>query len=230
MLLTAIDLARRARDYAQLPSALRASQLRDQWSGRGSDPGIEWAVREGLEWLGRAQDASATHDGGVARHYGLLDGWGASYPETTAYIIPTMLEQARLRDDARLRDRARRMLDWLVSIQLPDGGFQGGTVNQDPVVPVTFNSGQILFGLVAGVSEFGEAYRGPMVATADWLRKTQDTDGCWRRYPTPFARRGEQVYEMHVSWALVEAERLETGRGYAEAAVRNVRWALSHQR
>lgn len=30
---------------------------------------IAWAVREGLAWLGRAQDSSATQDGGVARHY-----------------------------------------------------------------------------------------------------------------------------------------------------------------
>ena len=35
---------------------------------------------DGLE---RAQDYSSSEDGGVARHYGLLNGWSASYPETT---------------------------------------------------------------------------------------------------------------------------------------------------
>jgi hypothetical protein len=122
------------------------------------------------------------------------------------------------------------MLDWLVSIQLPGGGFQGGMVDQRPVVPVTFNTGQILIGLAAGVSEFGDAYRGPMLAAADWLVQAQDADGCWRRYPTPFAGRGQKAYKTHVSCGLVEAERLEPGRGYAEAALRNVRWALTHQR
>jgi hypothetical protein len=121
------------------------------------------------------------------------------------------------------------MLDWLVSIQLPGGAFQGGMVNQTPVVPVTFNTGQILIGLAAGVSEFGDAYREAMKAAADWLVETQDADGCWRRYPTPFAHRGEKVYETHVPWGLIEAERLEPARGYAEAGVRNVRWALTHQ-
>jgi len=229
MLRSTIGLARRARDYAQLPSALKAAQMRDQREGLGTDPGIAGAVREGLAWLGRAQDASATHDGGVARHYDLRHGWGASYPETTGYIVPTMLGQAQLRNDDLLRDRARRMLDWLVSIQLPGGGFQGGMVNQTPVVPVTFNTGQILLGLAAGVNEFGDVYRGAMLAAADWLVQTQDADGCWRGYPTPFAGRGEKAYETHVSWGLIEAERVEPGRGYGDAALRNVRWALTHQ-
>jgi hypothetical protein len=230
MLHSTIGLVRRARDYAQLPAELKAAQNRDRREGLSTDPGIEWAIKEGLEWLGRAQDNSVTQDGGVARHYSLSQGWAASYPETTGYIIPTILVHAQLRNDDLLRMRARRMLDWLMSIQLPSGGFQGGMVNQTPVVPVTFNTGQILMGLAAGVAAVGDVYRGAMVAAADWLVQTQDADGCWRRYPTPFARHGEKAYEKHVSWGLIEAERVEPGSGYAEAAVRNVRWSLKHQR
>jgi hypothetical protein len=69
-----------------------------------------------------------------------------------------------------------------------------------------------------------------MLAAADWLVQTQDADGCWRGFPTPFARTGEKAYETHVAWGLIEAERLAPGRAYAKAALRNVRWALSHQR
>jgi hypothetical protein len=230
MMRSAIGLVRRARAYAQLPSAMKTARRRDRHDGLLTDPGISWAVSEGLAWLARAQDASTSHDGGVARHYGLGDGWGASYPETTGYIIPTMLEHARLRNDDTLRERARRMLSWLASIQLPGGGFQGGVVNQKPVVPVTFNTGQILLGLAAGASEFGDAYRSALRAAGDWLVETQDPDGCWRRYPTPFAGPGEKAYETHVSWGLIEAERVEGGRGYAESALRNARWAITHQR
>jgi len=230
MLQSTLRLVRRARDYAQLPAPLKAAHYRDRREGLAADPGIPWCVSEGLAWLGRAQDRSATADGGVARHYGLRDGWSASYPETTGYIVPTMLAHARLRNDSVLRERARRMLDWLVSIQLPAGGFQGGMVNQTPVVPVTFNTGQILIGLASGVSEFGDAYRAATRAAADWLVATQDSDGCWRGYPTPFAKPGEKAYETHVSWSLIEAEQVEPGRGYAEAALRNARWALTLQR
>src|SRR5579871_6154207 len=99
MLRQAIAFARAVRAHAGLPPALRAAARRDRWEGLGDDPGINWAVEAGLEWLGRAQDESATADGGVARHYGLRDGWAPSYPETTGYIIPTLLEQAELRRD-----------------------------------------------------------------------------------------------------------------------------------
>ncbi len=229
MLTSTLNRLRRVRAYLQLPAPLKAARRRDRQHGPGADPGIDWAVQEGLAWLGRAQDLSPTSDGGVARHFGLSDGWGASYPETTGYIIPTLFEQAKLRGDASLTMRARRMLDWLVRVQLPGGGFQGGMVNQTPVVPVTFNTGQILLGLAAGVAEFGDAYRDAMRAAADWLVSTQDADGCWRRFPSPFAGPGEKTYETHVSWGLVEAERMQSGRGYGDAAVRNTRWALTHQ-
>ena len=59
------------------------------------DPGPEAIIREGIAWLGRAQDNSASHDGGVARDDSLETGWATSYPETTGYIVPTMLEYAR---------------------------------------------------------------------------------------------------------------------------------------
>jgi hypothetical protein len=78
MLRSTIGIARRARDYAQLPSALKVAWKRDRREGLGTDPGIAWAVKEGLEWLGRAQDNSTTQDGGVARHYSLSHGWAAS--------------------------------------------------------------------------------------------------------------------------------------------------------
>jgi hypothetical protein len=120
------------------------------------------------------------------------------------------------------------MSDWLVSIQLPDGGFQGGRIDSRPVVPVTFNTGQILLGLAAAHRQF-DGYAEPLQRAADWLVRTQDPDGCWRRHPSPFALPGEKVYETHVAWALLEADRLVQGRGYAEAALANVRWALQFQ-
>ena len=212
-----------------LSAAARAELRLERQPERARDIPIEQAVSEALEWIERAQDHSLSADGGVARHYSLLTGWGASYPETTGYIVPTIISEGRSRGSRGLLERARKMLDWLVSIQMPCGGFQGSTVSSSVVVPVTFNTGQILLGLAAGVAEFGPKYRKAMIAAADWLVQTQDRDGCWRKHPTPFAAPGEKAYETHVSWGLFEAARLENRYGYAEAAMRNVYWALSHQ-
>ena len=222
--------ARAVRSYLRLPAAARDEQRRDRAGLPEFDPGIERAVEEGVNWLCRAQDNSASQDGGVARDFSLLTGWNASYPETTGYIVPTLLEYARLRDDEEIRARARRMLDWLVSIQFAEGGFQGGVIGAQPVVPVTFNTGQILMGLASGVREFGDEHLDAMRRAADWLVETQDDDGCWRKHATPFAEPGEKVYETHVSWGLLEAARVEPDKGYGEAALKNVRWALRFQK
>jgi hypothetical protein len=221
---------KRLADFQRLPAAAKEAVRRDRQGLRATDPGIEATLAAALDWLGQAQDHSASRDGGVARHYSLVAGWSASYPETTGYIVPTLIEQARLRNDPALLERVLRMLDWLVSIQFPDGGFQGGTIGQEPRVPVTFNTGQILLGLAAGVAEFGSAYRPAMTKAADWLAATQDEDGCWRRFATPFASKSDKSYETHVAWGLLEAARLDPSRNWGEAGLAQVRWAIGRQR
>ena len=125
------------------------------------------------------------------------------------------------------------MADWLGSIQFAEGGLQGVSGAAKPVVPVTFNTGQILMGLAAARRQFGDAYEEPMHRAAGWLVDTMDPDGCWRRFPTPFAAPGEKAYETHVAWGLIEAARASEGtdraRKYAEAALRNARWAITKQ-
>jgi Prenyltransferase and squalene oxidase repeat len=121
------------------------------------------------------------------------------------------------------------MLDWLVRIQLPEGGFQGGTIGSKPVVPVTFNTGQILLGLASGAARFGEPYLEAMHKAAEWLVNSQDSDGCWRKHPTPFATPGEKAYETHVAWGLLEAAYVTREKRYVDAAIRNVYWALTRQ-
>ena len=219
----------RFRDYLQLPPEAKAARREDRRGLPDQEIKPEPAIREALRWLGRAQDDSISQDGGVARHFSLIDGWGASYPETTGYIIPTMFECSRRFDDQDAHRRARRMLDWLVSIQLPEGAFQGGVIGFNPVVPVSFNTGQILLGLASGVRELGEEYRQALRSAADWLVRTQDRDGCWRRHASPFAGPGDKAYDTHVAWGLFEAARVEGDTRYVDAALANIRWALHQQ-
>lgn len=218
-----------ARDFLRLPAAARVAHLRDWRVGvAAQDIDPLCAVDAAVRWLYRAQDLSTSHDGGVARHYSLLTGWSPSYPETTGYIIRTLLAYSHWRGDDEARQRAKQMLDWLVSIQFPEGGFQGGVAGASPRVPVIFNTGQILLGLSAGVREFGD-YSDPMRRAAEWLVRAQDADGCWRKHPTPFAASGEKTYDTHVAWGLLEAGRVANESRYADAALANVRWALRWQ-
>jgi len=231
-----MNLFRRARAACQwlsaewrLPQAARSERGRDRANRLDGDPGQEALIEACVAWLCRAQDFSTTRDGGVAHNFSLVSGWSSSYPETTGYIVPTFLELAsQLRRDD-LRARARRMLDWFVAIQLESGAFQGGKIDSRPVVPVVFNTGQILLGLAAGVREFGAVYRESTQRAADWLVEVQDPDGCWRKGGSPFALSGDRTYDTHVAWGLLEAARATGERRYGEAALRNIRWALTRQ-
>ncbi len=219
----------RVLEYARLPADARAEALADR-RGPGQDPGPEACIEAILGWLCRAQDCSATADGGFARHWSWMGGWAPIYPETTGYIIPTLLDQARRRRNDELRERARRALDWLVSIQMPSGAFPGGLIGQQPVAPVAFNTGQILMGLAAGVRVFGARYEDPMHQAARWLVEIQDPDGAWSRCSSPFALPGARAYDTHISWGLAEAAKVSGERAYAEAVRRNLQWAARLQR
>lgn len=212
---------------ALLAAGVRREILRDCRGLPAGDPGAASAVEAGLAWLGRAQDRSVSRDGGVARHYGLADGWAASYPETTGYIIPTLLASG----DPALRQRARRALDWLVGIQMEGGAYRGGVVSDPNEERVVFNTGQILLGMAAGLAVFQDtAYRHAMESAAGWLLENQHPDGSWPRFSGPYAPPGPKAYHAHVAWGLLEAARVAARRDWGEAALANVRWTIGQQR
>lgn len=213
-----------------LPAGAIAELQADREGLPAHDPGNAAVIDAATRWLCTAQDKSASADGGVARDFSLVKGWATSYPETTGYIIPTIIEMANRTGNADLHARARRMLDWCVAIQRDDDGFMGGKIDATPVVSVTFNTGQILIGLAAGAKAYGdEPYQKAMHRAAAFLRDNQDPDGCWRKHPTPFAKPGEKAYETHVAWGLFEADRIAPGHGYGESGLRQVDWALTKQ-
>jgi hypothetical protein len=222
---------RRFLDWWAIPREAMRECRSDRHGLRQDPPDVAQAIAAAADWLALAQDRSQSADGGVARHYSLVNGWAASYPETSGYIVPTFLEVARRTRREELRQRARRVLDWLVSIQLRDGAFQGGPIGAQPVLPAVFDTGQILMGLAAGVVEFGaEKYGAAMQRAADWLVHAQAKDGSWPQEIAPFALPGPKAYETHVAWGLIEAFRASGNQRYLDSALANVQWAIGLQR
>lgn len=187
---------------------------------------VRLGLRSAAEWLGRAQDAVA--GGGVSAHYDAVQRrWAAAYPETTGYIIPTLLRYADYSGAVEYRDRALRMAAWESDIQLEDGGVRAGTMDAEEVVPTIFNTGQVLFGWLAAWRHTGvERFRVSMLRAADWLLDAQDADGAWRRFASPFATHALNTYNTRVAYALAEVGRELQQPRYTQAAVRNVTWAL----
>lgn len=185
-----------------------------------------------MRWLCRAQDASG--DGGVARMYHLKTGWGASYPETTGYIIPTFIEFARFTDRPEYLSRALRMADWEIDVQMECGAVQGGTI-ADPPSPAIFNTGQVIFGWLAAYEASGDPrYKEAAIRAGDFLLSNQDPDGAWRRnlsaFCSPIPKPDSFCYNVRTAWALLMLARVADNENYHEAAIGNLDYVLARCR
>jgi len=181
-----------------------------------------------LHWLMRWLSEAQRDDGGFAAYYSLLAGYSKSYPEVTGYIIPTLYDFARGASDKGARISAGRAVNWLLTLQMPDGSFPGGLHGADGQ-PSVFNTGQILQGLVRENIETG---RSGILASAraagDWLIANQQADGSWSG-PGAYQERAHSYYSM-VAWALAELSAQTNTEQYAIAAEKNLDWVLSHFR
>jgi uncharacterized protein YyaL (SSP411 family) len=174
------------------------------------------------DWLASAQDA--TCDGGVSGLYSVRTGWDLSYPETTGYIIPTLLNYSRLTKQNIWRDRAMRMADWLLSIQLSEGAFP---LRTDLKTPAVFDTGQIIFGMIGAFRETREAkYFDSAQRAVKWLISFQEPTGAWLRHS--YAGTSHPYY-TRVAWALLEIYQEENDNKLLMAAKKNLSWALSQQ-
>jgi len=177
-----------------------------------------------MEWLCYAQDIN--RDGGIAGSYSFKKGWGASYPEITGYIIPTFFNYYHFSGQKKYRERAVKMVNWLISIQLPNGAFQMFSIGQPPE-PRVFNTGQILLGLIKAYKETADERNiGSAKKAADWLVELQNKDGSWKR----FSYNGiPHTYHTRVAWPLLEFYRLTGDELYKQSAIKNLRWAINNQ-
>ncbi|HTT67874.1 MAG TPA: hypothetical protein VMF70_07595 [Gemmatimonadales bacterium] len=197
------------------------------YSGLHDNLDVETHLREAAGWIARAQDAGP--DAGVA--YGARFGKSflPSYPETTGYIVPIVLRLGRVWNDVSLHERAVRMGDWEIDVQMPCGAVMGGMVTEPPT-PAVFNTGQVLLGWAAlaretGAGRFLDAAR----RAAEWLVGVQEADGNWREGNSRFAHAGATVYNVRAAWGLYEVGELAGEDRFRQAALRNAAFALSRQ-
>lgn len=178
-------------------------------------------LQSAMEWLCRAQDATGC--GGVSAAYSLTQGWRPPFPEATGYIIPTFLRYASLQHNGAYVERAIRMGDWEIEIQLPSGAVRGGVgINEDPLV---FDTGQVIFGWTSLFRETGQTqYLDAASRAADWLVSTQDQDGKWSQHTYEGI---PHTYHTRVAWSLLEIFRCTNDEKYKKAAEKNIEWTLA---
>ncbi|NDP41171.1 MAG: hypothetical protein GZ089_00375 [Aromatoleum sp.] len=189
--------------------------------------------RAAVDWILRAQQA--TPDDGVSLGYFPCSrderAWKPSYPETTGYIVTSLLHFAERFGDDAVRAAALRMARWEIGVQMNSGAVQGGPVCPPPQqTAAAFNTGMVLDGWC---SAYAVARDPAMLAAArraaDWLVGDLDGDGYFRTNGA-FVSVGEvKTYACLCGWALYRYGDIVADDRYREAAVRCVEAALRQQ-
>jgi folate-dependent phosphoribosylglycinamide formyltransferase PurN len=175
-------------------------------------------------WLKRAQDA--TNDGGFVGRYNLRTGWSSSYPETTGYIIPTLLRLADTLGDDEYLKRAERAIEFLLSVQLASGAFPGAEIAENRTNPSPFNTGQIMHGLQAWAKRTGdERCRTALFRAGRWLCGIQDPSGAWLKF---FYQELATDYSAHLTCWLAEAGEFLGDESMLHASAKHLAWVLEH--
>ncbi|MGC2645699.1 MAG: prenyltransferase/squalene oxidase repeat-containing protein [Candidatus Sulfotelmatobacter sp.] len=208
---------------------LRVSfEQRHLYSYASTKRSSEETLRALLRWMLHAQRL----DGGIAAYYSLLTGYSESYPEVTGYIVPTLYDLGSETSDGRCAMAVERATQWLLSLQMPSGGFPGGLhgiFHGNEAQPSVFNTGQILQGLVRAYAETRRSeILQAAVSAGDWLVEMQQPDGSWSG-PGAYQEKAHTYYSM-VAWSLAELSARAGDDKYGNAAERNLNWVLSHWR
>jgi len=185
---------------------------------------VEQHVDAAIDWIRLAHAMSG--DGGISKGYDALRGrWSPSYPETTGYTIPTLLNAAVALDHPELRAMAFSLADYLLNIMTTEGGVAHWASSRP--YPIVFDTGQAMFGWLAAFdASSDERYLRAAMRAGDWLVSAQDSLGSWRNYQHLGV---EKVIDTRVAWALLELYRHTHQDAYQRAAVRNLEWAEQQQ-
>ena len=190
-------------------------------------------ARAGVDWILRGQ--AATADDGVSLGYfpcNVADsGWKPSYPETTGYIITTLLAFSKTYGDPAVAQAAMRMARWEAAVQMRSGAVQGGPIcAPDQQTAAAFNTGMVLDGLCSAYldsKDVGllEAARG----AADFLINDLD-DGHYFKTNGAFVSSGEiKTYTCLCAWAIYRFGDISDDDRYRNSAVCVIEAALNQQ-
>jgi len=184
-------------------------------------------LQEALSWIVRAGGCDG--EGGIPAFYDLLRGrWAPSYPETTGYIVQTLLACAQGQARSRMQAFAIALADYLLRVRTAEGGVGhwkrlGEAVNP----PIIFDTGQVIFGWLAAWRVTGEGrFLQAAERAGDWLVSVQSRSGAWQRYQHQDT---VKVIDARVAWALLQLAEATSGRAHVDAARRNLDWVLEQQ-
>ena len=179
-----------------------------------------------ISWFDWATAASP--DGGVPHSVNLRNfasdkpaEIAPSYPETSGYILCTLIYGLRSGLPSLSRARLEGLCQYLMRAQTSSGGMPGP--GQDSRC-LSFDTGQVLTGLTSFHRHIDQSaeLRSVIERAADWMSAQVEADGGF----SPIScYRGQRVYYVQATIGLLHAARCFGRNDWLDAAARNADWA-----
>jgi hypothetical protein len=190
------------------------------------------AAKGAADWLLRAQ--RATPDDGVSLGYfpcDVVGGWMPSYPETTGYIIPTLLDFASEYGDERMKESALAAARWECSVQMESGAVQGGPVCEPTKQrAAVFNTGMVLQGWSAAWrASRDDRFLKSAVRAAEFLLNDMDDEGHLRTHGPFVSPTRIKTYNVLCGWGMLRIGQDTGDRRFIDGAIRMASAALLQQ-
>ena len=157
-----------------------------------------------LNWL--LTSIRANNGAGSSAYFHLLKGgWSAPYPETTGYIIGTLLDYHGLLLEKELMETALSCSRWLLKIQNDDGSFPAGFGGKGK--PIIFDTSMALFGLTDIYRKTGDrTFLTALQETVSWVLDQFTSEKRWNKHA--FVPGYEPAYYTMVVWAMLYSNQI----------------------
>jgi len=177
------------------------AELADIIASLGGKKKLEKALRSNMSWIMKSFEVNG-HQGSSGTR-SIRGKWGAVYPETTGYLVPTLLDYAKYFDNKKVRKVALKQLDYFKSIQNEDGSFHQA---KDLTEPIVFDTAQIIIGLLRIVSELEEPEEllSMIRLSVDWLGLQLNAEGEFTSYN--YVDNYNPAYYARIAWPMASGE------------------------
>jgi len=185
-----------------------------------------------LNWFLLAKKSSK--DNGIPAKINLLDYiisnkvFYPSYPETTGYIIPSMINSfsySNTVDEIHINE----MIKFLLTIQNTNGGFNAHAgINNIEKKSYAFDTGQILCGLVSYYKniEQSDDIKRAITNASNWMADNIEKDGS---FTLNSCFNGKKAYYSRATIGLALSANLFDNNSWRDKVISQIGWIISQQ-
>ena len=179
----------------------KLSSILSELGGRDE---ITAALQANLRWISASFGTNGYQ--GSSGYRNILGRWSAPYPETTGYLLPTLIAADPHLPEQDLISLACKQVKFFDSLKHEQGGYARDVNGAEPVV---FDTAQILLGLMAVTPYLKKTDKilADISDIAQWLRDRIDEKG---QFISHNWMKGHQAaYYSRIAWPLAYAEKIE---------------------